>query len=77
MSHVDGAAIGESQQMAVAVVVLSQGGSPVLSYHYDKKLWSRREPWVYVNTVSPGQEFVFDADSIPDAEAWLHSLFDG
>ena len=46
-----------------------QGGSPVLSYHYDKKLWSRREPWAYVNTVGRGQEFVFDADGIPEAKS--------
>lgn len=53
-----------------------QGGSPLLSYHYDKKLWSRRKPWVYVNTVSPGQEFVVDVGEIPEAIQWLRSLFD-
>lgn len=53
-----------------------QGGSPLLSYHYDKKLWRRRKPWVYVNTVGRGQEFVIDVGGIPEAKAWLRSLFD-
>ena len=75
-SHVDGTAIGETQQMAAAVVVLSPGSRPILSCHYNRKLWRRRKPWAYVNTVGPGQEFVFDADGIPEAESWLRSLFD-
>lgn len=52
-----------------------EGGRPLLSYHYDKKLWSHREPWVCVNTVSPGQEFVIDVGGIPQAKAWLCELF--
>ncbi len=53
-----------------------QAGSPLLSYHLEKNLWQRRKPWVYVNTVGRGQEFVFDAKGIPEAKAWLRSLFD-
>ncbi len=52
------------------------GGRPVLSYHYEKKLWRRRKPWTYVNTVGRGQEFVFDADGIPEANVWLREMFD-
>ena len=52
------------------------GSRPILSYHYNRKLWRRRKPWAYVNTVGRGQEFVFDADGIPEAESWLRSLFD-
>ncbi|MCY3765773.1 MAG: hypothetical protein OXH06_10130 [Gemmatimonadetes bacterium] len=50
------------------------GGRPVLSYHYDTKLWKRREPWAYVTTVGRGQEFVIDVDGIPEAESWLREL---
>lgn len=52
------------------------GGRPLLSYHYDKKLWRRRKPWVFVNTVGRGQEFVIDVGGIPEANGWLRSLFD-
>ena len=52
------------------------GSRPMLSYHYDSKRWRRRKPWVYVKTVGRGQEFVFDADAIPEANVWLRSLFD-
>ena len=52
------------------------GSRPMLSYHYDRKRWRRRKPWVYVKTVGRGQEFVFDAGGIPKANVWLRSLFD-
>ena len=39
------------------------------------KLWHRRKPWVYVKTVGRGQEFVFDASGIPEANVWLRELF--
>ena len=51
------------------------GGCPILSYHYNRKLWDRRKPWVYVKTVGRGQEFVFDACGIPEANVWLRELF--
>lgn len=40
------------------------------------KLRRRGPPWIHVNSGGRGQEFVFDADGIPEAEAWLRSLFD-
>ena len=46
------------------------------SYHYERKLWRRRKPWVYAKTVGRGQEFVFDVDGIPEANVWLRELFD-
>lgn len=52
------------------------GGCPILSHHYNRKLWRRRKPWVYVKTVGRGQEFVLDTDGIPEVESWLCSLFD-
>ena len=52
-----------------------KGGRPLLSYHYDKKLWRRREPSVYLNTVGRGQEFVIDVGGIPKANDWLRELF--
>lgn len=55
---------------------LPSDGRPSLSYH-GKKSWWRDGPWVYVESARPGQEFVFDADGIPEAEAWLRDLFDG
>ena len=50
---------------------------PRLSYHRDrdKRQWQRRGPWVHFKTVGKGQEFVFDADGIPDASTWLGELF--
>ena len=51
-------------------------GQPSLSYHRNKKWWRRRGRWAYVKSVDQGQEFVFNADGIPEADAWLHSLFD-
>ena len=51
------------------------GGCPILSYHYNRQLWRRRKPWVYVKTVGRGQEFVFDAGGIPEANVWLRELF--
>ena len=48
---------------------------PTLSYHSNRRRWRRRKPWVYVDTVGRGQEFVFDADGIPEANVWLRELF--
>lgn len=53
-----------------------RGGHPTLSFHHGTKRWRRCEPWMYVNTVGRGQEFVFDTDGIPEANAWLRSLYD-
>ena len=55
---------------------LPSDGRPSLSYH-GKKSWWRDGLWVYVESASPGQEFVFNADGIPEADAWLNDLFDG
>lgn len=51
------------------------GGCPILDHHYNRELWHRRKPWVYVKTVGRGQEFVFDAGGIPEANIWLRELF--
>ena len=51
------------------------GVSPTLSYHADAGRWWRSGPWVHLNTVGRGQEFVFDARGIPEARAWLRNLF--
>ncbi len=51
------------------------GSLPTLSYHTDKTRWRRRGPWVYVDTVGKGQEFVFDAHGVPEASVWLRELF--
>ncbi len=51
------------------------GWPPRLSYHSDEARWRRREPWVYVDTVGKGQEFVFDAHGVPEASVWLRELF--
>ena len=53
----------------------SANGPPSLSYHRNERRWRRQGAWVYVQTVGRGQEFVFDADGIPDATAWLQKLF--
>ncbi len=47
------------------------GSDSILSYHRNKRHWRRRKPWVYLKTVFPGQEFVFDADGLPEASVWL------
>ena len=49
---------------------------PSLSYHRDEERWRRAGGWAFVKSVGRGQEFVFDADGIPEVEAWLHSLFE-
>ena len=49
---------------------------PSLSYHRTETRWRRAGPWAYVESVGRGQEFVFDADGIPEANVWVHSLFD-
>ena len=48
---------------------------PTLSYHGNEDRWQRAKPWVYLNTVGIGQEFVFDAGGIPEAHDWLLELF--
>ncbi len=50
--------------------------SDVRWFERDEKRWRRRGPWVYVNIVGRGQEFVFDIDGTPKANAWLRELFD-
>lgn len=50
---------------------------PSLSYHRDEGRWQRAGEWSFVESVGRGQEFVFDATGIPEADAWLHSLFEG
>ena len=52
-------------------------GPPSLSYHRDEERWRRDGPWAYVRSVGGGQEFVFNADGIREADAWLRSLLDG
>ena len=49
---------------------------PSLSYHRDEERWRRAGGWAFVKSVGRGQEFVIDADGIPEADAWLHSLFE-
>lgn len=56
---------------------LPAGGRPILSYHGDEGRWRRDGPWVHVETVARGQEFVCDVDGIPEAAAWLRGLFTG
>ena len=51
------------------------GSPPSLTYHCDKGRWRRRKPWVYLDTVGIGQEFVIDAGGRPDANVWLRELF--
>ena len=55
---------------------LASDGLPALSYH-GKKPWRRDGSWVYVESASPGQEFVFNADGMRKADAWLNDLLDG
>ena len=52
------------------------GSPPSLSYHRDEGRWRRGGPWAHVKSAYPGQEFVFNADGIAEADAWLHGLFD-
>ena len=49
---------------------------PSLSYHRNEDRWRRAGPWAYVESVGRGQEFVFNADGIPEADAWLGDLFE-
>ena len=49
---------------------------PSLSYHRNEERWRRDGPWAYVESVGRGQEFVFNANGIPEADIWLHNLFD-
>ena len=56
---------------------LPAGERPSLSYHRDERRWRRDGPWACVRSVGRGQEFVFDADGIPEADAWLLSLLGG
>ena len=48
---------------------------PSLSYHRDEGRWHRQGPWVYVDTVGRGQEFVFDTVEVSEAAPWLRRLF--
>ena len=48
----------------------------MLSYHRDERRWLRIGEWAFVKSVGRGQEFVFEADGIPEVDAWLHSLFE-
>lgn len=52
-----------------------QAGRPTLSYHGDAARWSKDEPgFVRLQTVAKGQEFVFDAGTLPAASAWVERL---
>ena len=50
-------------------------GRPTLSYHGNEDRWQPAKPWVYLDTVGIGQEFVLDAGGIPEANVWLRELF--
>lgn len=52
------------------------GGCPFLDHHYNRKLWRRSKPRVYLDTVDIGQEFVLEADRVTEANVWLRELFD-
>lgn len=54
---------------------LPADGRPLLSHHRKESRWRRDGPWVHVDTVARGQEFVCGIDGIPEAAAWLRGLF--
>jgi hypothetical protein len=49
-------------------------GKPPLSYHEDQRRWKRGEGHVILESTSPGQEFVLDADPYPEALAWAEEI---
>ncbi len=62
-------------QWRLPVWFWSTDAPPSLSYHRKERRWRRQGPWVYLDTVGRGQEFVFDTDGVPEAVAWLRGLF--
>ena len=57
-------------------MVLSQRQTAVAQLSSQRTAVATRRTWAYVESVGRGQEFVFNADYIPEVDAWLHSLFD-
>jgi hypothetical protein len=51
-------------------------GKPPLTYHLDKKRWTKMGNDVILNTVGKGQEFVLDCSFYEQSEKWLKQYFD-
>lgn len=45
-----------------------------LSYHYDRKRWTRRKGGYLLQSAGRGQEFVFDTAVYPEALDWVREL---
>ncbi len=52
----------------------SDGGRSTLSYHLDRRRWTRDGDGVLLRTVGRGQEFVIDAGDHPEAGPWIAHL---
>lgn len=50
-------------------------GISKLSYHRDLERWQKRKGYALLQTVSKGQEFVYDCSYSPEAMQWISSLF--
>ena len=51
------------------------GHPPRLSFHTSESRWQRDGEWARVRTVGRGQDFVLDADGLPEAIGWLQKVF--
>jgi hypothetical protein len=51
-------------------------GRPPLTYHADRRRWTRTDDAVILRSAAQGQEFVLDADAYPEAVPWIGNLIE-
>jgi hypothetical protein len=66
---------GPKSRWAIPDWLMPSDERPTLSYHGSPERWSRNEEGqARLQTVAKGQEFVFDAQGIPEVDDWIASL---
>ena len=66
---------GPKSRWAIPEWLMPDGERPTLSYHGAPERWTRNEQGqARLQTVAKGQEFVFDAEGLPQVNEWISSL---
>lgn len=66
---------GPKSRWAIPDWLMPSEDRPTLSYHGASERWSRNEQGqARLQTVAKGQEFVFDAQGLPEVDDWVASL---
>lgn len=65
---------GSASQWRLPLWIYPDDGKTPLTYHPDRKRWSRDNSYTYLQSVGRGQEFVLDLEQYPEALGWLSDL---